>query len=102
MRFCSFLEYILRLFFFLYLHSSVFKPICDVCSTDVETVLFTFCTYLCMHICVYVIISDLSLFLFLWVFKFIVAEMITPNQKDSEAVQSQTFLMKEKKAYFIL
>lgn len=55
-----------------------------------------------MHICVYVIISDLSLFLFLWVFKFIVAEMITPNQKDSEAVQNQTFLMKEKKAYFIL
>lgn len=55
-----------------------------------------------MHICVYVLISDLSLFLFLCVFKFIVAEMITPNQKNSEAVQNQTFLMKEKKAYFIL
>lgn len=50
--------------------------------------------HICMHICRYVIIPDLSLFLFLWVFKFIVAEMITPNQKDSEAVQSQTFLMK--------
>lgn len=46
--------------------------------------------HICMHICRYVIIS----FFFHWVFTFIVAEMITPNQKDSEAVQSQTFLMK--------
>lgn len=46
-----------------------------------------------MHICVYVIIPDLSIFLFIWVFKFIVAEIITPNQKYSEAVQSQTFLI---------